>query len=172
MSCSDIESFHLVNNAPVNSLDIHGEQLNFMYFATPSTAALWLGRKTKIFWHQSHAKKTATVRNYVPRCSPPHSLLFFAPFIPTIQIFPHPHDLPLGLWWASPPFQGKKVINPSWSLSIPLFFTTKINKYCFPGNVLLYTITAKKKSSLNFWTQSRCPESWKLHFRAPKLWKC
>lgn len=40
MSCSEIESFHLVNNAPVNSLDIHGEQLNFMYFVTPRTAAL------------------------------------------------------------------------------------------------------------------------------------
>lgn len=44
-----------------------------------------IGQKnTNIFWHQSEAKKTATVWNHVPRGSPPHSLLFFAPFIPTI----------------------------------------------------------------------------------------
>ena len=61
--CSDIESVHLVYKASVNSQDKHGEQLNFMYFASKNTrndskvCCPLIGQKnTKVFWHQSEAK--------------------------------------------------------------------------------------------------------------------
>ena len=119
-SCSDI----------VNSLDIHGEQLNFMYFATPRTAALLLGRKTQTFSGTNQKPKRLQLSGTMS----PGALLpiryfslhhLFQPsrlsLAPTIC--PWVYDEP------PPAFQGKKVITPSWSLSIPLFFTTKINKY-------------------------------------------
>ena len=119
MSCSDI----------VNSLDIHGEQLNFMYFATPRTAALLLGRKTQTFSGTNQKPKRLQLSGTMSPGALLPILYFSSRHLFQPSDFP---SLPLsapGSMMSLPAFQGKKVITPSWSLSIPLFFTTKINKY-------------------------------------------
>ena len=164
MSCSDIESFHLVNNAPVNSLDVHGEQLNFMYFVTPRTAALWLRRKTQNFSGTNQKPKRLQLSGTMPPGALPPFFTFLCTIYSNHLDFPSPPP--------PPHFRGRKLLPLHDLLVFPYSLQPiLININCFPGNVLLYTITAEKKSSLNFWTQSRCPESWKLHFRTAKLWK-
>lgn len=141
-SCSDI----------VNSLDIHGEQLNFMYFATPRTAALLLGRKTQTFSGTNQKPKRLQLSGTMS----PGALLPIGYF--SLRHLFQPSRLSLApticpwVYDEPPPhFRGRKLLPLLDLLVFPYSLQPKsINIHCFPGNVLLYTITAEKKSSLNF----------------------